>query len=167
MKRNIIGLFLGLFLVAAAYCGFYRLAASANGDLARSKTPELAWLKREFKLSDADLARITELHEAYRPHCVEMCRRIDASNTELRELLNKTNTLTPEIEMKLAETAELRGACQKAMLRHFMEVSRTMPPQQGKRYLAWVEERTFLADYGMMQSNQTTKQSPNTNHEDQ
>jgi hypothetical protein len=32
------------------------------------------------------------------------------------------------------------------MLQHFYEVSRTMPPEQGRRYLAWVQERTILAD---------------------
>jgi hypothetical protein len=30
------------------------------------------------------------------------------------------------------------------MLKHFFEVSRTMPPEQGKRYLAWVRENTCL-----------------------
>jgi hypothetical protein len=30
------------------------------------------------------------------------------------------------------------------MLQHFFEVSQTMPPEEGKRYLAWVEEKTFL-----------------------
>jgi hypothetical protein len=36
------------------------------------------------------------------------------------------------------------------MLRHFYEVSRTMPPEQGRRYLAWVQERTFMCSEGMM-----------------
>jgi hypothetical protein len=36
------------------------------------------------------------------------------------------------------------------MLRHFYEVSRTMPPEEGRRYLQWVQERAFASDAGMM-----------------
>jgi len=97
----------GCFPAIAAYCGFYLLGAAPGRDLLRSKTPELAWLKKEFDLSDAELARITELHQAYRPHCVEMCRRIDAKNAELKELLARTSAMTPEVEQKLAEAAQL------------------------------------------------------------
>ena len=92
---------------------------------------------------------VSELHAAYRPHCMEMCRRIVAKNDELKDLLAKSSTVTPEIESKLAEAAQLRLECQKAMLKHCMAVSQTMPPEQGKRYLAWVEEQTFMTDHGM------------------
>ncbi len=30
------------------------------------------------------------------------------------------------------------------MMQHFYEVSRAMPPEQGKRYLAWVQSETLL-----------------------
>jgi hypothetical protein len=30
------------------------------------------------------------------------------------------------------------------MLKHFFEVSRTMPAEQGRRYLAWVQAQTCL-----------------------
>jgi hypothetical protein len=58
--------------------------------------------------------------------------------------------MTPEIEAAVAESARLRGECQRNMLKHFYEVSRTMPPEQGRRYLAWVQERTCLSGEGMM-----------------
>jgi hypothetical protein len=61
-------------------------------------------------------------------------------------LLAATNSVNPEIEKTLAEAAQLRAQCQKEMLQHFYEVSRTMPPDQGKRYLAWMQEQTILAD---------------------
>jgi len=55
--------------------------------------------------------------------------------------------MTTEIEAAVAEAAKLRGECPRDMLRHFLEVSQTMPPEQGRRYLAWISERTlFLAD---------------------
>jgi len=64
----------------------------------------------------------------------------------LKELLASTNTVTPEIDQLLSEAAKLRAECHKQMLQHFYEVSRTMPPEQGRRYLAWVQERTILPD---------------------
>lgn len=149
MKRTVPILVLGVFMAVSAYCAIYLLDAAPGRGLLRTKTPELAWLKMEFNLNDAELARIAALHQAYRPHCREMCRRIDVKNAELKALLARTNTMTPEMEQKLAEAAQLRLECQKAMLDHFIAVSQTMPPEQGKRYLAWVEGRTFLPGYGM------------------
>ena len=35
------------------------------------------------------------------------------------------------------------------MLKHFFEVSRTMPPEQGRRYLTWVQEQTCLREQTM------------------
>jgi hypothetical protein len=43
----------------------------------------------------------------------------------------------------------VRTACQAEILKHFFEVSRTMPAGQGRRYLAWVQERTCLSE-GLM-----------------
>jgi hypothetical protein len=149
MNRLVLILLSGLTLAVASYCGFYFWGNAPQRDMMNSPAPELAWLSKEFNLSDAEFKRISQLHSAYRPHCEEMCGRIAAKNAQLKALLAQTNSLTPEIEKTLAEASQLRLECQKAMLRHFMEVSQTMPPQQGQRYLAWVEERTFLQDYGM------------------
>jgi len=149
MRPAILVLTLGLALAGAAYCGFYFLASAPGRALMDSPTPELAWLKKEFNLTDREFTRISQLHSAYQPKCEEMCSRISAKNAELKELLAQTNALTPEIESKLAEASQLRLECQRSMLKHFIEVGQTMPPQQAKRYLAWVEVRTFLPDYGM------------------
>jgi len=92
-------------------------------------------------LSDIDFSRVAEMHKAYLAGCAERCRLIDEKNEHLKELLATTNTITPEIEKALSEAALLRADCQKKMLQHFYEVSRTMPPEQGKRYLAWVQDK--------------------------
>jgi hypothetical protein len=150
MKKGLFILALGLALAAGAYVCVYSLCTASARHLAQSQQPELAWLKEEFHLSDAEFKRICELHAAYLPHCAEFCQRIEAQNQRLRTLLAATNQMTPEIESAVAESARLRGECQRNMLRHFYEVSRTMPPEQGRRYLAWVQERTFLSGEGMM-----------------
>ena len=57
--------------------------------------------------------------------------------------------MTPDIVAALAEGSRLRAECQGMMLRHFFQVSQTMPPEQGRRYLAWVKEKAFLPHYDM------------------
>jgi hypothetical protein len=146
MKRPILILAVGLVLGAAGYAGVYFSRTADCCRLKQEKEPELAWLKREFHLSDAEFDRISQLHEQYLAGCAERCHHIDMKNAELARLLTATNTVTPEIEQAIAESARLRAECQRIMLQHFYEVSRTMPPDQGQRYLAWVQARTVLAD---------------------
>jgi len=143
MKRTGIILLVGMLLACAAYCGVYYLGTAADRKLAASPAPELAWLQKEFNLSDAEFKRISDLHAAYEPRCAEMCRRIAAKNAELQTLLANNTAMSPEIQSNLAASAQIRADCQTAMLAHFFEVSRTMPPAEGKRYLEWVEQKAF------------------------
>ena len=92
------------------------------------------------------------LHEAYLPECAERCRLIDAQNQRLQELLAQATNVTPEIRALLQQRAQTRATCEAEMLKHFIAVSRTMPPEQGRRYLAWVERQTFMNGQAMEQS---------------
>ena len=152
MKKSIAILCAGLLVSVAAFCGFYYMGTASQRAVADGETPELVWLQKEFKLSDAELTRITKLHDAYQPDCKEMCRRIDEHGVKLKKLLSATNAMTPEIEAAFAESAKLRAECQRNMLQHFFEVSRSMPPAQGRRYLDWISERTFVPSHGEMRA---------------
>lgn len=150
MKSALAVLIAGVLLCAVAFCGFYYWGTASHRGLLHQQTPELAWLKKEFNLSDTELTRITKLHDAYQPHCAAMCRRIDEHGARLKTLLMATNAMTPEIEAAVTESAKLRAECQRDMLKHFFEVSQTMPPAQGRRYLEWISERTFIRAHGGM-----------------
>ena len=149
MKRGLLILIFGLIAAAAAYGCIYFACTAPARNMQRSQKPELAWLKEEFKLNDAEFKRVSELHSAYLPQCQEMCRKIDAQNFQLQELLINATNVSPEIESALVEESRLRADCQTMMLRHFIQVSRTMPSEQGRRYLAWVKGKAFLPNYGM------------------
>jgi hypothetical protein len=146
MKRPALILLAGLAAAVVAYCGIYYTGTANCCRAGRGEAPELAWLKQEFHLNDAEFTRISQMHEQYRAGCAERCHRIDLKNQALAQLLAATNAITPEIEKALAESALLRAECQKKMLQHFYDVSRTMPPAQGQRYLAWVQSKTVLSD---------------------
>ena len=146
MRRTWLILIAGLIAAGAAYLCSYYAGTAKNHHLETTQEPELAWLKQEFHLSDPEFSRIKQMHESYIVGCAERCRRIDEKNEQLKRLLSVTNQVTPQIQAALAESAQLRAECQKQMLQHFYEVSQTMPPEQGKRYLAWVHDQTILSD---------------------
>ncbi len=169
MKKGGFILLAGLLVFAAGFGGFYYSGTAPCRAMMREPQPELAWLKREFKLSDAEFARITKLHEAYMPQCAKRCLRIAEQNQKLGQLLAQASSVTPEIQNLLSERAKTRADCEAEMLNHFLEVSRTMPPEQGQRYLQWVEQQTFLNGEDMERqhhsANSSTEQSnPMTQH---
>ena len=137
------GLLLGIVAYACTY--FTCLCCTAKQhSTSQSDQPPMSWMQREYHLNDAQYARVRELHEAYQPRCMEMCRKIDEQNTQLQKLLTATNVITPEIKQALAEAAQLRTDCQTAMFEHFYEVAGVMPEEEGKRYLAWVQQETLM-----------------------
>lgn len=149
----------GLFLAVAAYACVYLAGTATQRSVDNSDKPALAWLQQEYQLDDAQFARLCEVHDAYRPKCMAMCRMIDEKNAQIEKLLEETNVITPEIRKALAEAAEIRAACEAAMLEHFFKVAETMPPEQGKRYLAWVRRET-LKSKRMMPGESGTASTP-------
>jgi hypothetical protein len=68
--------------------------------------------------------------------------------------------MTPEIQNLLVERTKTRAECEGEMMKHFIEISRTMPPEQGRRYLAWVEQQTFLHGQAMEERHRTSSSDP-------
>lgn len=149
MKRGLIILLIGLLAAVTAYGCIFFACTSPGRSLQRNDKPELSWLKDEFRLSDIEFKRVAALHAAYLPQCHEMCVRIHAQNSQLQVLLGGATNVTPEIEKALAEGSRLRAECQSMMLRHFLEVGQTMPPDQRKRYLEWVTSKAIIPHYEM------------------
>ncbi len=143
MRQTRSVLVFGVVLAVATFIAIFFFGTARHRSLERSAQPELAWMKDEFHLSDETFNHVVQLHAAYMPKCAEMCRRIDEKSGRLHQLLQATNVMTDEIKQALSDAAQVRQECQTAMLEHFYEVSRAMPPEEGKRYLAWVQRRTL------------------------
>lgn len=157
MKKAGAILLVGLLLSEAGFAGFYYLGTAPCRAMMSEPQPELAWLKKEFKLSDSEYARIVKLHEAYLPQCAQRCKGIGELNERLELLLSKSFTVTPGIQAVLAERAKMRADCEAEMLNHFLQVSRMLPPEQGQRYLQWVEQPTFMSGQAMEQQHAQAK----------
>jgi hypothetical protein len=141
MNRSLVILLAALVLGGA----IFGVAYFAGRDVCRMtrSADDLAWLQKEFHLNDAEMARVQKLHEGYLPKCAEMCAKIAAKKSELETALNGSTNVNPAAQQKLTELAALRARCQAQMLQHFTEVSQTMPPEQGRRYLAEMQRLTL------------------------
>jgi hypothetical protein len=137
VKLIVLAIVIALGSAAMAYFAAMRFCASHM-----AADDDLAWLRHEFKLSASEMQRIRQLHEGYLPKCREMCGRIGAKQQEVEAALASGGG-TNSAEQKLIELGTLRAECQAQMLRHFEEVSRAMPPEQGKRYLAEMQRLTL------------------------
>jgi hypothetical protein len=143
MNRSLVILLGALVLCAALFGGSYVVSRRVCERCMAKSISDLDWLQQEFHLSDAELARIQKLHEGYLPKCADMCAKIAAKKSELETALNASTNVNPVAQQKLTEFAALRAQCQAQMLQHFTEVSQTMPPEQGRRYLAEMQRLTL------------------------
>jgi Spy/CpxP family protein refolding chaperone len=151
MKRAVAILLVGVLAAVAGYGLFYYFGMQPQRALLESPAPELAWLRKEFHLSAAEFERVAQLHDGYMPRCAELCRRIAQKNAELQQIVASPDVDGKAVERKLKEAGDLRVECQQNMFNHFLEVSRQMPPEQGKRYLQWVQQRTLTPGQDMAQ----------------
>jgi hypothetical protein len=156
MRRGLQVLGVGVAVAALTYLCVYFAGTAGTRAMLGSPQPELAWLKHEFQLSDAEFARLSELHNGYLPKCAERCRQIEETNGRLEQALRGASELTPEVRTLLSERARMRADCQAEMLEHFFAVSREMSQEQGRRYLAWVQSRTGLQEPPMVTHNEPT-----------
>ena len=160
MNRSLVILLGALALGVAIFAGSYFVAQRTMVMCRVTPTDDLSWLRDEFHLGDAEMARIRELHEGYLPKCAEMCAKIAAKKAELESVLGNGTNITGEAQTKLNELAALRAQCQAQMLQHFATVSQAMPTEQGRRYLAEMQKLTLGTHEQMEQS-----MSGDTGHE--
>ena len=119
------------------------------------QNPELAWLQHEFQMTDQQFTNVQKLDADYQDRCMEMCRRISATNDLARLEFASHATVTPAMRQMLASAAELRAECQSHLLEYCQAVSREMPPDQGKRYLQWVSDQVLTMSPSMQNPNST------------
>lgn len=142
MRRSLLIALALVCVGAGVFFAGQRLVNSLCAQRLAPPTDDLAWLRLEFHLNDAELARVRELHDGYLPKCHHFCALIYQGKQDLQHLL-ASPTDAAAIEKKLIEIGTLRAQCQSAMLQHFREVSQAMPPEQGRRYLDQMQRLTL------------------------
>ena len=158
MNRSLAVVLAALVVGAAVFAGSYFVGKRVGVVCCDNPADNLSWLREEFQLSDAEMARIRQLHAGYTPQCMKMCALIAAKRAEVQAALANGTNVTADAETKLTELGELRAQCQAQMLRQFIAVSQAMPPEQGRRYLAEMEKVT-------LGSHEEIEQSMSAGHE--
>ncbi len=125
----------------AAYCIYYQCATRSAQAMLTQPDGQMEWLRREFKLTDAQFTKVKQLHEVYRPGCDQMCQRIAAANSEADALISTSQGVTPEIDAALKKCAALQNECRQALLAHVYAVSAEMNPGEGQRYTRMMTAR--------------------------
>lgn len=141
MRR--LSLFFALVVAVAATA--YGLTYYYNAS--RQPEDQWTWLRREFQLDGAQLARIKALHEAYQPVCADHCSRIMAAQESLTALEQAGRKNTAEYLSTLGEWESVKRECNEATFRHLQAVAAVMSPAQGRRYLDMMVPRIVRADH--------------------
>src|ERR1039458_9030292 len=115
MRRSLLILLVALLAGAAIAGASYLLGCRICARQLAGSGDELAWLRREVRLSDTEMQRIRQLHDGYLPKCHQNCALIAAKKRELQAALDRAQGMTPEAQQKLAEVAALRAKCQSKM----------------------------------------------------
>lgn len=152
MKKPLVILILALLAGFAAFGITRKHCTPSNSNILLDHLPELGWLKTELALSDAQYSEVAELHDAYRPVCEEMCRRIDESRARLEAVALKSRTTDAELQQAIADYERVRSECKTKMLEHLYQTAALMSDEQGRRYLKAVLP-TALGSTGATHSN--------------
>ncbi|XHR30317.1 MAG: Spy/CpxP family protein refolding chaperone [Chthoniobacteraceae bacterium] len=143
MKRLFLILLVTALVAAGGYFAAFHLMAHGTPTQCLMNQPDcgMQWLKSEYHLTDAQYAKIAQMHSDYRPTCDLLCARVATANEKLNELIAASPVVTPEIEAELKEWALLQNDCRVAMLRHVYAVAAEMKPEEGRRYIQMATAR--------------------------
>lgn len=141
MKKPALLIFFALAAACGVYLAYYTLATRQTRALVSAQDGEMEWVRREFRLSDAQFERVKVLHDAYEPQCMELCRKISEANAALDRLIRTSNGITPEIKAAMARCTAVQLECHQAMLEHIYRVSNCMAPEDALRYRTMMESR--------------------------
>ncbi len=146
MNRAALILLLGLAVGLTAHFSYYHLHGAAPTD---TLDGQLAWMKAELQLSDAQFARIKELHEASSPRLRAMAVQVAQLQAEFTafEKVRRTSDRVDFLEFaRFVETRrQVNQACLDSTRQLVRAAAEIMSPQQRERYIRLVATAGPLA----------------------
>jgi len=139
MKRGALVLMLGIAVGVTAHVAFFRLHEPADPD---SLDGQLAWMKQELRLSDAQFARISELHQASSPRLRALAAQVAQMKAEFAAFENTRRTTDRVDFIEFARFVEARRSiseeCIDSTRRLVLAAASEMTPRQREQYLGIV-----------------------------
>ena len=139
MKRLLLTLVLGLAAGVGSHLAYYRYHEPAATD---TLDGQLAWMKTELKLTDAQFARIKELHQASHPRLRAMAEQVAQMQTEFGEF-ERTRRATDRVDfLEFARFVESRRTLNRECLDSTRQLvlasAEVMTPNQRQHYIRLV-----------------------------
>ncbi len=140
MKRTLLTLVLGIAAGIGAHVGYYRTHEPAATDTLEG---QLAWMKSELHLTDAQFERIKELHQASHPRLQAMATQVALMQSEFAEFERTRRTDDRVDFLEFARFVEsrrdLNRACLDSTKQLVLASAEVMDPQQRAHYLHLVK----------------------------
>jgi Spy/CpxP family protein refolding chaperone len=136
MKRSLLLLLLGLAAGSAAHLLYYRWHAPAD---INSLDAQLTWMKTELNLTDAQYARIKELHQASGPRLRALAAQVAALQREFAAFEESRRTSDRVDFIDFARFVDARRhvdrECQDSTRQLVAAAAEVMTPTQRQRYI--------------------------------
>jgi len=139
MKNTLRMLVLGLAVGAGVHFGYYRLHEPVPGD---TLDGQLAWMKTELQLDDAQYARIKELHRTSSPRLRALAAQVAQLQTEFaafeqgRRADDRVDFL--EFARFVEERRHVSRECRDSTRQLVLASAEVMNPQQRAHYLGFI-----------------------------
>jgi hypothetical protein len=139
MKRGALVLLLGLAVGAGAHEAYFRAHRPEDPD---TLIGQLAWMKRELRLSDEQFARISELHQASSPRLQALAAQVAQMQSEFAAFENTRRTTDRVDFIEFARFVEARRSisrqCLDSTRQLVLAAASEMTPRQREHYLGIV-----------------------------
>ncbi|MDB6115786.1 MAG: hypothetical protein JWQ62_2731 [Lacunisphaera sp.] len=140
MKRTLLTLTLGLAVGLGTHFAYFRLHQPPPTDTLEG---QLAWMRTELQLTDAQFARIKEVHQASGPRLHAIAAQLAGLQDEFRAFEQARRTSDRVDFLEFARYVELRRhvrrASQDSTRQLVLAAAEVMNPEQRHRYIQLVE----------------------------
>jgi len=147
MKTGVLVLLLGLAVGVASHVVYFRIHKPYD---ASSLDGQLAWMKSELQLSDAQFARIKELHEESSPRLRALAAQVARMQAEFVAFENTRRTSDRVDFIEFARFVEVRRnidrECLDSTRRLVMAAAGEMTARQREQYSGMVAATTSQAN---------------------
>lgn len=139
MNRAVLILLLGLATGLSVHFGYYAVQRPAGLE---SLEGQLAWMRDELKLDQAQFAQIRELHEASSPRLRSLAAQVARMQAEFAAFEHTRRTSDRVDFIEFAQFVETRRninrECQESTRRLVMATADVMTPEQRAHYFGIV-----------------------------
>jgi len=119
----------------------------------------LAWIRNDFRLDDAQIKRIEQMHGAFAVVCAGHCSEIRRARAALAEA-RAQNRPADEIAALETHIAQVDATCRASMTAYLQQVAAVIGGNEGRRFLETVLPRVAKYDHDTISAFDTGQPQP-------